>query len=241
MAQVITPQDIRSLLGNLARPNYYQMTFSLPLQGGLRPYLLSKGVDQRFISEDIGLLCNTATLPGTNLATTENYNRVGIKNTFAHTAMYDSLKLEFFVDNSYKTIKFFENWINFIISGQGEDIGNFNYARELRYPAEYKTSGCKVFKFENDNRSIDSNLRIRRYIDYSFFGLFPVDIYETPLIYGPDSSVMSLSVNFSYDRHVISNPVNLTGATRQDNNFVSIAETTLRNLNNGVVNQFINL
>lgn len=240
MPKVIATQDIKGLLGNLSRPNYYQMTFGLPLSGGLRPYLAQKGIDPRFISEDVGLLCNAATLPGTNLATTENYNRVGIKNTFAHTAMYDNLKLEFYVDNTYKTLKFFEGWINFIISGAGEDQGQFNYARELRYPDEYKSYSCKVFKFENDNRSIDSNLNIRKFIDYSFYGLFPVDIFETPLTYGADGTIMTMTVSFSYDRHAISNPLSLVG-TPAAGGLITLAQDTVRSLNQGRLGGFINI
>ena len=241
MPQVISPPQIRDLLGNLSRPNYYQMAFSLPLLGGLGAYLGARGVDPIFIREDVGLLCNAATLPGSNLATTESYNHVGVKENFAHTLMYDTLKLEFYVDNTYKTLKFFEHWIGFITSGNGfPDLGSPSYTRELRYPNEYKTNGCKVYKFENDNRSIGNNLQINRFMEYSFIGLYPVDLFETPLQYTDESGVMNVSVAFNYDRHVAGS-INSIDFFKGVNNNLSDILGTVNSLNAGNIRGFINI
>lgn len=243
MPRVITPTQIRDLLGNLSRQNYYQMTFSLPLISGLGAYLSARGVDPSFIRQDIGLLCNAATLPGSNLATTESYNYVGLKENFAHTLMYDTLKLEFYVDNTYKTLKFFEHWIGFITSGQdqGLDYGSSTYFRELRYPEEYKTSGCKVYKFENDNRSIDSEtLNINRFMEYSFIGLYPVDLFETPLQYTDESGIMNVSVAFNYDRHIAGSINSIDYLAGNNNNLQGILKT-VSNLNLGDISSFINI
>lgn len=242
MPQVISPTQIRDLLGNLSRPNYYQMSFSLPLLGGLGTYLAARDVDPVFVRENIGLLCNAATLPGSNLATTESYNHIGVKENFAHTLMYDTLKLEFYVDNTYKTLKFFEHWIGFITSGNGFlDLGSPSYTRELRYPAEYKTNGCKIYKFENDNRSVSSNsLQIRRFMEYSFVGLYPVDLFETPLQYTDESGVMNVSVAFNYDRH-IAGSINSIDSFKGRNNNLNNILTTVNNLNVGNIRSFINI
>ena len=241
MPRVITPANIRDLLGNLARPNYYQMRFSLPLISGLGRYLSSRDVDPAFIREDVGLLCNAATLPGSNLATTESYNKVGVRENFAHTLMYDTLKLEFYVDNTYKTLKFFEHWIGFITSGSGAlDYGSPSYYRELRYPDEYKTSGCKVYKFENDNRSIDSNLNIRRFMEYSFIGLYPVDLFETPLQYSDNGGVMNVSVAFNYDRHIAGSIQSIDYLSNNNNNLSGILRT-VDSLNRGDILNFLNI
>ena len=173
MVRVINTEEIKPLLGNLSRPNYYQMVFTLPSDGLLRRYLIDRGVDDRFVQESSGLLCNAATIPGTSLATTESYNYVGLKQQMAHTLMYEALTLEVYCDADYKVLKFFQHWIDFVGSGNGLiDTGSKTYYRELRYPDEYKSDGCRLFKFENDNRSIDANLNINRFEQYSFIGLY---------------------------------------------------------------------
>jgi len=241
MPKVIAPTDIKYLLGNLSRPNYYQMNFSIPLIGGLSGYLALRGVDPYFINNEVGLLCNAASLPGSNLATTESYNFHGNKETMAHTLMYDSLRLEFYCDNSYKTLKFFEHWIGFIASGGGVDLGQSNYSRELRYPDEYKSNACKLYKFENDNRSVDAtSLNITRFIDYSFVGLFPVDLFETPLNYGQGSGVTQVSVAFNYDRHIPGSINTIDILNLKNNNFIPLVANTIDRLNNGLLSSFIN-
>ena len=244
MARVLSLEDVKPLIGNLARSNYYQFSFSNTINIQLSAYLLSRGVDPFFINSDVGLLCNAATLPGSNLATTESYNHVGVKESFAHTLQYDQLKLEFYCDNEYKTLKLFEHWIGFITSGSGQlDTGNPNYYRQLRYPEEYKNNSAKVTKFENDNRSTDArSLQIRRFMQYSFVGLYPTDIYETPLQYG-ESNLMNITVGFSYDRH-IQGRINSIDIFNQENNGLdSNIQKTLQVLNTGVglAQQFINI
>lgn len=241
MPQVIAPTDIKNLLGNLSRPNYFQMNFSIPLIGGLSGYLAMRGVDPFFINNEVGLLCNAASMPGSNLATTESYNYHGNKESYAHTLMYDSLKLEFYCDNSYKTLKFFEHWIGFIASGSGIDTGLKNYTREMRYPDEYKSDACKLFKFENDNRSVsDFSPTITRFIDYSFIGLYPVDLFETPLNYGQGLGVTKVSVAFNYDRHIPGSINSIDVLNLVNNNLQSTIGKTISNLNSGIFSGFIN-
>ena len=79
MARVLSLEDVKPLIGNLARSNYYQFSFSNTINTQLSAYLLSRGVDPFFVNSDVGLLCNAATLPGSNLATTESYNHIGVK------------------------------------------------------------------------------------------------------------------------------------------------------------------
>lgn len=237
MPRVLTTEEIKPLLGNLARPNYFEMQFSLPINGELGNYLRSRGVDQRFVTQEVGLLCNSATLPGQSLATKESYNYIGLKENFAHTVQYDELTLEFFVDSSYRTLKFFEHWIEFIGSGNNIiDLQQPNYFREIKYPEDYKSDGCRLYKFENDNRNVSSSLNINRYQEYTFKGLFPKAVYPSAVGYDLDNQVMSLSVSFSYDRHQIGsvNSVDILNGTI--NNII----TRVNSLNTGDILGFIN-
>ena len=60
--------DFTSIIGNVAQTSHYQVFFD-GLSGDLLAHLSSKGVNRRFIGENAGLLCSTAILPGSNLAT----------------------------------------------------------------------------------------------------------------------------------------------------------------------------
>ena len=243
MTRVLTIDDVKGVIGNLARPNYYQFDFSLQTQPELTSYLNARGIDSSFITRECGLLCNAATLPGSNLATTESYNYVGVKENFAHTLQYDQMKLEFYCDDKYKTLKFFEGWINFITSGSGRnDVGNPNYYRKLRYPSEYKIDTCRVTKFNNSNRDITANrLVIKNFIEYSFVGMFPTDIYETPLLYGDDAGIMSVTVGFSFDRHIMGATRSIDVFNGSSNNIDPIIRNTLNALNAGNIGAFINI
>lgn len=245
MARVRTIEDVKPVIGNLARPNYYEFDFAISQNPDLRAYLAARGVDSTFIQENVSILCSAAVLPGSNLASTESYNHVGLKENFAHTLQYDQLKLEFMCDRDMKTLKFFEHWIGFITSGSGIlDTGNTNYYRQLRYPEEYKLNKSRIVKFENDNRSFDATTMIvKRYMQYEFVGLYPTDIYETPLQYGPDGGFMSVTVGFSFDRHIAGRTSTIDVINGFNNDLDANIKNTLDILNTGVglVERIINI
>ena len=77
--------DIMPKLQNVAQTSNYFVRFSLP-PSGLRNHLRRKGIDSRFIADNVGLLCYNAALPGSALASqniTGDYQ--GMVERFAHT------------------------------------------------------------------------------------------------------------------------------------------------------------
>ena len=59
----------------------------------------------------------------------------------AHSRIYTQLDLEFYVDRDYKMIRFFDCWMDYIISGDerfAPDIDNQNYYYRLKYPIDPK-------------------------------------------------------------------------------------------------------
>lgn len=233
--------EIKSFLGSLARPNFYMMDMALP-PGDIRTFLTSRGVDRNFMEEGIGLMCNTATVPGVSLATMESYNRSGVKENFAHFQQYDTLNLEFYVDNSYRTLKYFESWIDYIGGNSlNRDDGRASYSRELRYPDEYKSNTCKLYKFENDIDSLsDNRARIKSYKEYSFVGLYPRSISPSPLGYGQRSDIMKLSVVLGYDRHIAGSIHTIDFANLDSGDLTQLLRNTIVSLGEGALNTFIN-
>lgn len=212
--------DIKPLFTNIAQTSHYEVKF-----GGLHPnlttYLLSKGISQRFITEDAGLLCFSASLPTANLANanvTGSYT--GITENFAHTRQYQQISLEFYVDNNYKTLIFLESWMEFIASGsynpapglvdqqQKIDQSASNYFIRMQYPEYYKANGVKIIKFERD---------YNRQIEYNFLGLYPF-MMSSPSVSYTQSDSLKVSATFYYDRYIAGRWTSLSSILGNNNN-----------------------
>ena len=193
--------DIKPILTNVAQTSHYQVFFD-GVSPDLFSFLGTKGVNKRFITENAGLLCNQAAIPGSSLATEQvNGNFIGVTETFAYARIFPQLSLQFYVDKDYKMIKLFEHWMEYITSGSEKNQNTpFNktslgYFYRMRYPrgnSGYKCDKTKIVKFNVDYRSE---------IEYTFFGLFPINFSSTPVQYG-SSDVLKASVTFSYERYI---------------------------------------
>ena len=191
--------DIKPILTNVAQTSHYQVFFD-GLSGDLFKFLGTKGVNRRFITEDAGLLCSSASIPGSSLGTTDIFgNFMGVQEKFAHSRIFTELSLEFYVDKNYKMIKFFEHWMDYIASGSEKsgavDKRDLGYFYRMRYPrgdSGYKCDKTKIVKFNIDYRSE---------IEYTFFGLFPINFSSTAVQYG-SSDILRCNVTFSYERYI---------------------------------------
>ena len=184
--------DFKPALTNLAQSSHYQVIFGgLPLR--LRQHLNVRGVGYRFITETSGLLCYSASLPGSSLATANiKGNYAGVVENMAHTRLFTEIGLEFYVDNEYRTLKFLEHWMEFITNGSGHTQSADDYYYRVEYPEDYKANETKIIKFDRD---------YGENIEYKFIGLFPRDLSSTPVKY-EGSDILKASVRFSYDRYV---------------------------------------
>ena len=236
MVNKINIEDIRPLLGNLSRPNYYQVQF-----GGLSPsltdYLTRRGVDFEFINRESGLMCYNASLPGNSLATFQGRDYYGVTENFAYSRIYTPLTLEFYCDNRYRSLKFLEHWGEYVVSGNGTDTTNYgasNYTYKLKYPNDpisgYKSFSTTILKFEND---------YQRVLEYSFLGLFPLDLSSVSLSYGPTSELTRITCSFAYDRYVAGSILSYDYFEGRGNNISSIIRQVRSTVNN-VSSLFIN-
>ena len=208
--------DIKPILTNVAQTSHYQVFFD-GLSPDLFTFLGNRGVNRRFIIENAGLLCNQASIPGSSLATTDIFgNFTGVQEKFAHTRIFTELSLDFYVDKDYKMIKFFEHWIDYVASGSEKsspDVrkDNQGYFYRMRYPrgsSGYKCDKTKIVKFNVDYRSE---------IEYTFFGLFPINLSSTPVQYG-SSDVLRTNVTFSYERYIAGKETSLAFNQKRDEN-----------------------
>jgi len=188
--------DFKPTFTNLAQTSHYQVFFAgLPLM--LRQHLRVRGLDSRFITETSGLLCSSALLPGSRLATADIIgNHVGVSEKMAHTRLFTQIQLEFYVDNEYKTLKFLEHWMEFIANGatsRDNRQSNKDYYFRMEYPDTYKCNETKIIKFDRD---------YNEELEYKFIGLFPIDLTSTPVKY-EQSQVLKATATFSFDRYLM--------------------------------------
>ena len=146
---------------NVAQSSHYLVKFALPSDQSstsLRSFLRRKGVDDRFVGEDAGLLCSDAVLPGSGLMSIDTRgNFQGVVERFAHTRNFTQIQLEFYVDNEYKSMKFIEHWMEFV-TGSNTNLTSDAYHYTLNYPHYYKSNETRIVKFERDyNRFLEYN------------------------------------------------------------------------------------
>lgn len=217
MARKYTISEIKSLFTNLAQTSHYQVIFG-GLPGELLEYLSIRGITSFFVSEDVGLLCNSAQLPTSSFSTKiADGNYTGIQETFATSRIYNDISLTFYVDSDYRSLVFLESWMEYISSGSHNNkSGNLSsisqsqggYFMRMQYPESYKSDMTRVIKFDRN---------YGREIEYQFFGLFPFSISSIPITYGA-SEILNVSVSFKYDRYICGKALSLNSYSGDDNN-----------------------
>ena len=184
--------DIMPKLQNVAQTSQFLVKFVLP-RGDCRRFLRQKGINDRFISDNVGLLCSDAVLPGSALATLNTAGDYqGVVERFAHTRNFTQISFDFYVDNEYKSLRFIEHWMEFITGGSIGDPSQDTKHFKMRYPDEYKANETRVVKFERN---------YSQFLEYRFIGLFPLSLNSVRVSYN-NSQVLKATANFSYDRYV---------------------------------------
>ena len=211
--------DIMPKLQNVAQTSKFLVKFVLP-RGECRSYLRKKGVNDRFISDDVGLLCSDAVLPGSAMATVNTAGDYqGVIERFAHTRNFTEVNFDFYVDTDYKSLKFLEHWMEFISSGSGVDPSGDSYYFRMRYPDEYKSNDTRIVKFEKNHF---------QFLEYRFVGLFPKALNSTRVSY-QNSQVLKATATFSFDRYICGESSSLARSLGIDLNNSSTLTATARN------------
>lgn len=214
--------DIKPVITNLAQTSHYQVVFG-GLPSKLLGYLYERGIDQRFVGETVGLLCESAQIPGSALATFDvGGNYTGVSEKFAHTRLFTQIELDFYVDSNYRTIKFLEHWIEFIANGSRRNPTEAGYFFRMQYPENYKTDQTKMIKFDRDYQT---------QIEYTFYGLFPISMNAVPVSYNY-SDLLRVSATFNFDRYVSGKSTSFAYFTGTDNNKLQDLMKTNINRNN---------
>ena len=214
--------DIKSNLLKPALTSHFQCWFNPPED--VREWMREKsdagiGIPYDGNAEFFSLICSEASLPGSSLATLEiNNDFTGVTERHAYRRIYDDrADFTFYVDHDHNLIKFFENWITYIVNEQYTDpndstrrnlgIEHSNYSYRVRYPDGTGRNGSTGYrteiylnKFERDYTG--------RYTRYRFIQAYPISISSMPVSYD-SSSLLKCTVSFTYTRYLISGEYNV--------------------------------
>ena len=217
--------DFKPTLTNLAQTSHYEVRFGRA-PAGLANYLKGRGVDGRFITGDMGLLCFSAQIPFANIATANITGAfTGIGEKFAHSRIFTPITLSFYVDKEYKVLKFLEHWMEFTAGGTHAPGGRTgvikqnrsNYFIRMQYPEEYRMEETKIVKFERDYANS---------LEYTFFNLFPQNVTNIAVSYD-QSKTLTASATFEYTRYV-SGPISSISAYRSGAGFNNMTVDELK-------------
>lgn len=154
------------------------------------------------------------------MAKIESSNFSGVVENFAHTQIFTPITLEFYCDDEYRGLKFVRHWQEYITSGNETNTnvyGSPYYNYRVKYPNDpvdgYKSNSTRILKFENN---------YDRIIEYSFVGLFPLDLASVPVRYGPNSELTRITCSFAYDRMITGSVYSYDFARSLGNNISSI-------------------
>tara|TARA_B100001250_G_scaffold363042_1_gene342155 strand:+ start:159 stop:932 length:774 start_codon:yes stop_codon:yes gene_type:complete len=205
-----TVSDIKSNLLRPATTSHFEV--EIPLPSGLTNNL---GIQK----DKLQLMCDSASLPGSNLATLDiNNDYAGVTEKHVHRRVFDDrIDLSFYVDaGNYLPIRFFESWMEYITNGRNitprdnvTQLMQSNYFYRMSYPDDYIAGqGLIVRKFEKDYNGM---------LEYEFVRSFPLAISSMPVSYD-GSALLKCNVSFSYIRYVI-HPATPSGNLGSNNPF----------------------
>lgn len=190
--------SVKAKLLSPALTSHYQVWFNPPQT--VRDWSRIRGVNYDADSEFYSLSCSEASLPGSTLTTFEiNNDFTGVTQRHAYRRLYDD-RADFtcYVDSDHKIIRFFENWMSYIVDEQfaTQVRGGINskvYHYRVQFPKDYKTE-LYIHKFERD---FAGNI-----LRYRFLEAFPVSINSMPVSYD-SSNLLKLTVSFVYTRYIV--------------------------------------
>lgn len=208
------------LLGALSVTSQFKVSLHLTKEvdaerDTLMSHLTKVGVLENI--EDIvsyDFFCSDASLPGASFDIyQEAGSRQGVIESFPSKRIYPPFEMTFYVDNEYKIIRVFEEWLNFInplysfngkadVSQSGQ--GNYKYGEEffrMKYPDDYKRI-ISITKFERNFRKNGiGELNNMTSLTYRMIDAFPDQLNSIPVMY-EGSIITKTTVRFLYSRYV---------------------------------------
>ena len=195
-----TENLVSKFLHNAQTSSYY--LYFKPPAAVIRHIASTKGVYWNQLLERVNISCISAKLPASSFATHDvTGDFLGVTEKMAYRRMYDdSFSVTMLVDYEYKTLHFFEGWMDYIAGKQtggqtNDNYKNFRTGSRMSYPNGsngYRTNAIELIKFDRD---LDNSIR------YTFVEGFPISMDAMEISYGA-TDLLRLNVNFNFVRYV---------------------------------------
>jgi hypothetical protein len=208
----------RDIFGNLSVSSQFKVSLHLNNSQGqdsnLLGWLASAGLTLDPTSNTYyDFFCAEAALPGATFDMAEEVgSRQGVIERFPTRRIYPDFTMTFYVDNDYRILRLFEEWMNYInpvyddsgllntsSSGQGNAKGSQNFFR-FRYPEKYKRI-ISITKFERNFRVGLNKVGFPPLLTYRMIDAFPTNITAIPVSY-EGSTITKSTITFNYTRYV---------------------------------------
>ncbi len=172
-------------------------------------------------NEYYNFYCAEASLPGATFdMVEEGGSHQGVIEKFPTRRIYPEFTATFYVDNDYRLIRLFEEWMNYInpiytssglLAGSSSGQGNAKQSNDffrMRYPESYRRIISIVkfernfIKYDQQNPNNAGQLGNVPSITYRMIDAFPTNITAIPVSY-EGSTITKTTVSFNYSRYVI--------------------------------------
>lgn len=210
------------ILGKLSVTSQFKLSLHLSRSTNsadkLLNHLSQTGVlgNNEYAASNFDFLCSDASIPGLSFnSTQEQGSRQGIIESFPQYRVFPPLEVTFYVDNEFKVIRLFEEWMNFINPlynfrtglvgassiGSGTQLDRPSFYR-LRYPDDYKRI-ITISKFERNFIKAGTNeAGATPTVSYRLIDAYPENVNSIPVTY-EGSAITKTTVRFLYSRYVM--------------------------------------
>lgn len=185
MPEIDKFKSVISKRGGLAPSNRFAVYMALPLISFDPQNLIAKafgqGTQSPFINDprDISILCDSVTLPGRQISTTEvQTNMLSIKTPY--TYINDDVTMTFFITNDHFMKKYFENWFNRMFDRS---------KMTMKYRSQYTTDIILQQLDQKDTPTYTVTLK----------NAFPTSITSYEMTNSGENQVQKLTVTLAYE------------------------------------------
>jgi hypothetical protein len=205
------------LFGALSVTSQFKVSLHLANDNsGLLGWLRNSGVITSELQSNnfYDFFCAEAALPGVTFDTADEFgSHQGVLEKFPTKKVYTDFTITLYVDNEYRNIRLFEEWMNYInpiytstsngalsasTIGQGRATSTNDFFR-VRYPDSYRRI-ISISKFERDfytgGRDQPTTLT------YRMIDAYPTNITAIPVTY-EGSQITKTTISFTYSRYII--------------------------------------
>ena len=161
-----------NMIGDGARPNLFQVSLTFPA-------VASNGA---LAGQKATFMAKAAQLPGSSVGTVPVYY-FGRELKFAGNRTFADWTLQIINDEDFIIRNSLESWMNAINSHQG-NVRNAQAVNNVGY-----TVDAKVSQYGKSGNTLK---------EYSFVGMFPIDVAPIDLDWGSNDTIEEYSVTFAY-------------------------------------------